>query len=149
MVYRLERITVIPRDREEVFAFFSEAGNLERITPRFVNFEIVTPQPIAMRAGTLIDYRMKLFGLPVRWRTLIQEFESPSHFADVQLKGPYRLWHHRHDFEAVDGGTRMRDRVDYELPFGLIGTIARALIVRRTLDRIFDYRASAIKNIFR
>jgi ligand-binding SRPBCC domain-containing protein len=149
MVYRLERTTVISRDQASVFAFFAEAANLQRITPAFLDFEIVTPQPIAMGTGTLIDYKMKLSGLPVRWRTRIQEFEPSSHFVDIQLKGPYRLWHHRHEFEAVSGGTKMRDIVDYELPFGAIGTIARALFVRRTLDHIFDYRASAIEEIFR
>lgn len=149
MVYRLERTTFIPRDQEEVFAFFAEAANLQRITPPFLDFEIITPQPIAMRAGTIIDYKMKLFGLPVRWRTLIKEFEPITHFVDVQTKGPYRLWHHRHEFKAVPGGTEMLDQVDYELPFGPLGTIVRTLFVRRMLDKIFDYRSSVIQDVFR
>lgn len=149
MVYRLERTTVIPRDREKVFAFFADAANLQKLTPPFLDFKIVTPQPLAMKPGTLIDYKMKLFLIPVRWRTLIKEFEPGFRFVDVQLKGPYRVWHHQHEFETVPEGTRMRDAVDYELPFGLIGTITRALLVRRTLDRIFDYRTAAIKQIFR
>ena len=149
MVYRLERTTFIPRKQEEVFAFFSEAGNLQRITPSFLDFEITTPQPIAMRAGTIIDYKMKLFGLPVRWRTLIKEFEAPTHFVDIQTKGPYRLWHHRHEFKAVPGGTEMRDQVDYELPFGPLGSLVRALFVRRTLEKIFDHRSAVIQDVFR
>ncbi|HEU4637206.1 MAG TPA: SRPBCC family protein [Edaphobacter sp.] len=148
MPYRLERTTFIPRPQQEVFAFFSEAANLERITPPFLGFEIVTPQPIAMKPGTLIDYRIKLFGVPMYWKTLIKEYEPISHFVDVQLKGPYRLWHHRHEFTSVPDGTQMRDQVDYELPFGPLGTIARTLFVRRTLDKIFDYRTSVIQDIF-
>jgi ligand-binding SRPBCC domain-containing protein len=149
MIYRLDRTTVIPRDREEVFGFFSEAANLQRLTPPFLDFRIVTPQPISMRAGTLIDYQLRLFGIAVRWRTRIEEFVPVSHFVDVQLSGPYRLWHHRHEFESVPGGTAMRDCVDYELPLGPLGSLARALFVRRTLDRIFDYRTAAIQKIFR
>lgn len=148
MPYRLERTTFLPRSREEVFAFFSDAGNLEQITPPFLNIHILTPQPIAMKPGTLIDYQIRLFGVPIRWRTRIVTFEPVSHFLDIQLSGPYRQWHHRHDFEAVPGGTKMYDRVDYDLPLGILGSIARWLFVRRTLDRIFDYRTSAIERIF-
>lgn len=149
MPYRLERVTFIPSSQREVFAFFSEAENLEKLTPSFLGFEIMTPRPIEMKAGTLIDYKLKLFGFPLRWRTRIEEFEPIRHFVDVQLSGPYRLWHHRHEFKTVPGGTEMRDRVDYELPFGLLGRITRALFVRRTLERIFDYRSSVIGQTFR
>jgi ligand-binding SRPBCC domain-containing protein len=149
MPYRLERTTFIPRAQQEVFAFFSEAENLEQITPSFLGFEIVTPKPIEMKPGTLIDYKLKLFGLPLRWRTRIEEFEPISYFVDIQVRGPYRLWRHRHEFKTVAGGTQMRDQVDYELPFGPFGTIARALFVRRMLEKIFDYRSSVIQEIFR
>jgi ligand-binding SRPBCC domain-containing protein len=148
MPYRLERNTFIPRSREEVFAFFSDAGNLQKLTPAFLHFHMITPQPINMQAGTLIDYQLQLYGIPVRWRTLIRTFEPVTSFSDVQLKGPYRLWHHHHEFKEVPGGTEMRDTVDYEIPFGPLGAIARWLFVRRTLESIFDYRATVITSVF-
>lgn len=142
----LTREQVLPCPRPEVFAFFADARNLERITPDFLRFRIATPTPIDLRAETLIDYRLSLFGLPFGWRTRIDLFEPPFAFVDRQLHGPYRTWIHRHDFEEVDGGraTRMRDRVDYEVPLGPLGDVAHALFVRRTLDRIFDHRARTI-----
>ena len=148
MSYLLERSLFIPRPREEVFAFFADAHNLEQITPAFLRFRILTPGPIAMKAGTLIDYQLNLHGLPVKWRTRIEEFTPPSSFVDVQLSGPYRRWHHRHEFEAVPGGTEMRDRVEYELPFGPLGALARLLFVRRSLDQIFDHRNATIAELF-
>jgi ligand-binding SRPBCC domain-containing protein len=148
MRYHLERSLFIPRPREEVFAFFAEAGNLERITPTFLHFQILTPQPIQMKAGTLIKYRLRLFGVPFHWKTRIETFDPISSFTDVQLTGPYRRWHHRHDFSDAPGGTMMRDRVDYELPLGPLGTIARTLFVRRAVEQIFDHRNAAITKIF-
>jgi ligand-binding SRPBCC domain-containing protein len=148
MVYRLERVTLIPRGKKEVFAFFSEAHNLERITPPFLKFHVLTSGPIAMRAGTLIEYELTLHGLRMRWKTLIEEFVEGSHFVDVQLKGPYKVWRHRHDFEDVEGGTRMTDLVDYELPFGPLGQLARWLFVRRQVEQIFDYRNEVITREF-
>lgn len=146
----LEREQIIHRRRSEVFAFFADAGNLERITPSFLRFRIATPTPIDVRVGTLIDYRLSLFAIPFSWRTRIDAFEPERRFVDVQLRGPYRVWHHLHEFESIDGGraTRMRDRVDYALPLGPLGEVARALFVARTLDRIFDYRKAAIAEIF-
>lgn len=149
MAYRLERSTFIPRQREKVFSFFSDAHNLERITPNFLRFRILTPDPIDMRPGTLIDNEMRLYGIPVRWRTIIAEFDPDTSFMDVQLSGPYRSWRHRHLFEELPNGTQMHDRVDYEMPYGFIGSIARLLFVRSALDRIFDYRNAAIADHFR
>ena len=148
MPYRLERSLFIPRSREDVFQFFSDACNLERITPAFLRFHILTPGPVSMQPGTLIDYELRLYGLPFRWRTLIQAFESPNYFIDVQIKGPYKKWHHRHQFEDVPGGTQMYDRVDYDLPFGPIGAATHMLFVRRSVEEIFDYRNEAIMRIF-
>jgi hypothetical protein len=147
-IYQLERSQWIPRPRPEVFAFFADAANLERLTPAFLRFQIETPLPIEMRAGALIDYRLSLMGLPVHWRTRIGSWEPPHRFSDDQERGPYALWHHVHEFEAVDDGTRMRDRVDYRLPFGPLGALAHALSVRRTLERIFDYRRQVIEELF-
>jgi ligand-binding SRPBCC domain-containing protein len=148
MSYLLERSHFIPRPRADVFAFFSDACNLERITPAFLHFHILTPAPIPMRAGTVIDYELRLYGIRFHWKTLIEEFTPMSRFVDVQLTGPYRRWHHTHTFEDAPGGTQMRDRVEYEMPFGSIGAIARALFVRRSVDQIFDYRNKTISEIF-
>lgn len=139
----------IPRPRSEVFAFFADAANLERLTPGFLRFRILTPLPIAMRAGAIIDYRIALGGVPMRWRTLISEWTPEERFVDEQLRGPYAVWHHTHTFEdAPGGGTRMTDRVIYRVPFGPIGRVARRLFVARTLERIFDYRQREIAAIF-
>jgi ligand-binding SRPBCC domain-containing protein len=146
--YHLERTLFLPRPRQEVFAFFADADNLERITPAFLNFHILTPRPITMQAGTLIDYELRLHGIPFHWKTLIETFTPTTSFTDVQLTGPYRRWHHLHTFSDVPGGTEMRDIVDYELPFGPLGSIVRQLFVRRSLNRIFDYRNETIAQYF-
>jgi len=148
MSYQLQRSLFIPRLRGEVFAFFADAGNLERITPSFLRFRILTPHPIAMKVGALINYEIRLYGIPIRWRTRIESFEPISRFIDIQLSGPYRRWHHLHEFSEVQGGTEMRDCVDYDLPLGPLGSIARWLFVRRALDRIFDHRNVTIQEIF-
>lgn len=142
----IEREQIIARPRHEVFEFFSDARNLERITPEFLRFRILTPTPIEMKAGTLIDYRIRLFGVPVTWRTRIDAFEPGVRFVDRQLSGPYRTWIHTHEFGDHDGGkaTKMLDRVEYEVPLGPLGDVVRALFVRRTLEKIFDYRARII-----
>lgn len=140
----LVREQLVPRPRHEVFSFFSDAANLERITPPFLRFRITTPQPLTIGTGSLIDYRLSLFGVPFRWRTLIEIFEPERRFVDRQLKGPYSLWRHTHEFEDVAGGTRMIDRVEYAVPFGPIGSIARAVFVHRMVERIFDFRATTI-----
>lgn len=146
--FRLERTQVVPRSLEEVFPFFADVHNLETITPTFVGFQVLTPRPIAMAPGTLIDYRLRLLGVPFRWRTRIETFEPGVRFVDVQLRGPYRLWHHTHEFERRDGATVVRDVVRYALPLGPLGVLAHALVVRRTLARIFDYRRDRIGEIF-
>jgi ligand-binding SRPBCC domain-containing protein len=147
----LEREQLVPRPRDEVFRFFSDAANLERITPPFLRFRVTTPPPIDVREGALIDYRLSLFGVPFSWRTRIELFVPNDRFVDTQLRGPYRVWRHLHEFHDAEGGasTRMLDRVEYAVPLGPLGDAARALFVRRTLDRIFDYRASTIAQIFR
>jgi ligand-binding SRPBCC domain-containing protein len=149
-VYAFTREQVIARPRREVFSFFADAANLERITPRFLRFRIVTPSPIEIRPGALIDYRLSLFGLPFGWQTRIDEVEPDTSFVDTQLRGPYRMWRHTHRFEDDHGGTRtrMHDRVEYALPLGPLGDLARALFVRATLERIFDHRATTIGEIF-
>lgn len=144
----LERAQFLPRPREEVFAFFEDARNLEAITPPFLRFRVTTPGPIEMREGTLIEYRLSLFGIPFGWKTRIDVYEPGVRFVDRQLEGPYRLWRHTHTFEDVAGGTRMTDRVEYESPLGPLGTIADALFVKRTVAKIFDHRAEVIGQRF-
>lgn len=143
-MHRLERCLVIPRPRAEVFAFFSDARNLEAITPSSLRFRIATPLPIEMGPGTRIDYSLSLFGVPLRWRTLIALWQPDERFIDEQERGPYAVWRHLHEFEAAGSSTRMRDVVDYALPFGALGSAAHALCVRRMLKLIFDHRENAI-----
>jgi ligand-binding SRPBCC domain-containing protein len=148
MRHVLEREQFVARPRSEVFAFFADAANLERLTPSSLRFEIKTPPPIEMRPGTLIDYRIRLFGIGLRWRTLIEAFEPEARFVDVQLKGPYRLWRHTHEFIDAPGGTVVRDRVEYEMPLGLLGELARVVFVERQLGAIFDFRRESIQKLF-
>lgn len=142
--YQLEREQVIPLSVEETFAFFSDAFNLERITPGFLNFRILTPAPIRMDKGTLIEYKLSLFGIPFKWRTLIEDWIPNQMFVDRQIRGPYALWHHTHTFIRLDQDrTLMRDVVRYRIPFGPLGILAHSLFVERMLKIIFDYRAKA------
>ncbi len=143
-VHSLEREQHLPRPPAEAFEFFGDARNLEAITPPWLGFRIVTPEPIEMAAGTLLEYRLKLHGVPVGWRTRIEQWQPPLRFVDVQLSGPYRLWHHTHEFEPEGEGTRMTDVVRYALPLGPLGEIAHAVLVRRDVEAIFDHRAEAI-----
>ena len=147
-MYVLERTQILPRPLTEVFAFFADAANLERMTPPFLGFQIKTPLPITMGAGTLIDYKISLHGIPMKWRTRIGEYVPEVRFVDEQLKGPYKVWHHTHEFRAVPGGTEVVDRVQYELPLGPLGKIAHALFVRRQLATIFDYRERTMSELF-
>ena len=144
-VHRLERTQLLHASPDEVFPFFADALNLERITPPWLGFRVTTPSPIEMRAGAFIEYRLALHRLPVRWRTEIVLWDPPRRFVDVQLSGPYRVWHHTHDFEADGhGGTLMRDTVRYALPLGPVGALAHRLVVRRDVAAIFDFRREAI-----
>lgn len=143
-LHRLERAQLISRPLDQVFAFFSDAANLEGLTPPFLRFRILTPLPIEMRTGTRIEYALALFGIPARWRTLISEWQPGVRFVDEQESGPYALWRHTHEFEPRGESVLMRDVVDYALPLGPLGRVAHALVVRSTLDRIFDFRRDAI-----
>lgn len=136
----------LPLPRERIFPFFADARNLARITPASMGFEIISRGPITMAAGTLIDYRIRVSGVPLRWRTVISEWDPPREFVDEQLRGPYAEWIHRHRFTDVAGGmTLMEDEVRYRLPFGQFGALA-APMVRWQLRRIFEHRHTAIQS---
>jgi ligand-binding SRPBCC domain-containing protein len=148
-VHRLEREQYVDRPVADVFHFFAEAHNLERITPPWLSFQVLTPDPIEMRAGTLIDYRLRVHGVPLRWTSRIEHWEPGRSFVDRQLRGPYGLWHHRHSFAEDGEGTVVRDEVDYAMPFGALGDLAHPLFVRRDLERIFTYRHEAVPRLMK
>ncbi len=138
-----EREQLVPFALDEVFDLFSDARSLELITPRWLRFGIVGTPP-AIEAGALIRYRLSFRGVPIRWTSRIAVWEPPRRFVDVQVRGPYSLWEHTHSFEAVGGATRIGDRVVYRQPLGPLGDLAERLFARRDIERIFDFRESAV-----
>jgi ligand-binding SRPBCC domain-containing protein len=146
-IYTLEARQFIAQPIDHVFEFFGRAQNLEAITPPMLRFRILTPEPIVMKAGTEIDYKLSLRGIPMRWKTVIESWDPPHEFVDRQARGPYKLWHHTHRFRAVEGGTDMEDTVRYGLPFGLLGDVVHALQVRRDVEEIFRYREARIREL--
>jgi ligand-binding SRPBCC domain-containing protein len=148
-VHVLDRRQSVAADLDTVFAFFSRPENLARITPPSMRFQVLTPSPIPMHRGALIDYVVTVGGIPMRWRSQITTYDPPHRFVDEQLLGPYSYWHHVHEFAArPDGGTDLRDRVTYGLPFGPVGELAHALVVRRQLDQIFAFRQAFVVREF-
>lgn len=146
--FTLEQEQWVPQPLDEIFKFFSDAKNLEALTPSWMRFHILTPQPIEIAAGTVIDYRLRWHGIPLRWKTEIITWEPPIRFVDLQLKGPYRLWRHTHRFQTAAGGTRISDSVEYALPFGLLGRLVHAVSVRKNVEEIFEYRRQKICDLF-
>lgn len=146
-VHRLERRQYVARPLDEVFGFFAEAGNLERITPPWLGFRVLSPDPVQMGAGALIDYRLRLHGIPLGWTSQIELWEPARQFVDRAIRGPFSLWHHRHRFSASGGGTIVSDEVHYAPPLGALGELADGLVVARDLDRIFGHRREAVARI--
>ncbi len=138
-IYTLEQENLVPHPVDQVFAFFGNPYNLNEITPRWLDFSILYA-PREIYRGCILYYRLKLHGVPITWVTQIVEWDPPRRFVDIQLIGPYRLWHHLHEFEPGENGTLIRDVVHYALPLGWLGRLAHRLFVRRDLERIFAYR---------
>jgi ligand-binding SRPBCC domain-containing protein len=130
---------------DNVFEFFSDAANLDAITPPWVHFEIVTPTPLKIREGSLIDYKLRIRGIPIKWRTRINVWNPPHRFVDEQIRGPYRQWIHEHTFEARDGGTFVRDKVSYAVPFDWL---VHRLLVKPDIARIFRFRQDMLVKRF-
>jgi ligand-binding SRPBCC domain-containing protein len=147
-IHLIEREQRVPRPPEEVFPFFADALNLERLTPEWLHFRVLSQSPGEIGAGTLIRYRLRLHGVPVRWLTRIEQWLPGRRFADIQLRGPYRLWHHVHEFEPDGDGTLMRDEVRFAMRAGPAGRLALRAFVRDDVERIFDHRSRRIAEIF-
>lgn len=146
-VQTLSREITVPAPLEDVFEFFSNAENLEKLTPASLRFEILTPLPIVMKPGTLIEYRLQLFHVPFRWLTEITVWEPGVRFVDVQRAGPYLLWEHEHIFRAGPNGTVIRDNLRYSVPGGFLEPMLSWLLVRRQIERIFEFRERKIVSI--
>lgn len=147
--HSLHRDQWVPASLPQVFSFFSDARNLDRITPPWLNFKVIGPTNLELSAGTLIHYKLSWYGIPLGWTSRIEEWCPPRQFVDVQLKGPYRRWHHTHTFEARDGGTLISDTVHWQVPMGAVGDFFAGWLVRRDVERIFDYRAKQIPELFK
>ncbi len=145
--YQLLRQQWLPAPLDQVFAFFSRPENLQTLTPPFLDFQVLEV-PQQMQAGSLIRYKLRLHGIPIRWTTRITEWNPPHGFKDDQLSGPYAFWHHEHRFVAERGGTTMFDDVKYALPFGILAAPAHWLFVKRDVNRVFDYREKRMKELF-
>ena len=143
--YRLETAVWLPSEIADVFAFFSDARNLEFITPEWLRFRIKTPMPVMLKPGSLLDYSLQLRGVPVRWLSEITAWDPPYRFVDEQRKGPYRRWVHEHVFRKKDSGTEVVDRVDYTVPGG---RLVHRLFVKGDVTSIFRYRRRKLTEIF-
>ena len=147
MVYTIRTDVTLGRSLDDTFDFFSDAGNLEAITPPELRFSIKTPLPIEMKQGALIEYNLSLYGVPFSWLTEISVWEPGVRFIDQQIAGPFKVWHHEHCFESLaPDKTRIRDQVRYVLPFEPFARIVHPL-VRTKLDRIFSYRTDKVREI--
>jgi ligand-binding SRPBCC domain-containing protein len=138
----------VPSNIKDVFIFFAEAKNLESITPPHLNFKIIEMSTENITKGTLIDYKIRLYGAPMEWKTHIREFKENEMFIDEQLKGPYTKWLHTHTFQEKDGGTLIIDHILYKIPFGSLGNLILGNFIRKDIQAIFNYRKNFIKEYF-
>jgi ligand-binding SRPBCC domain-containing protein len=146
-VYTLHRVQRLRRGLHETFELFERPENLPRITPPWLDLRILTPGPIAMARGLVIDYRVRVMGVRTHWRSLISEYDPPHAFRDVQVIGPYRLWDHRHRFRRDGGGTLIEDFVVYQPPLGPLGALLHRLSIRRQLEAIFEFRRRRVEQL--
>ncbi len=144
MTYELTDAFIVKADLQQTWSFFATADNLPAITPPWLRFTVTTPGPIHIQQDTHIAYTIRWAGLPIHWRTRIIDWTPPRQFIDLQLNGPYTLWHHQHTFEPVADGTLCRDRVLYKIPFGILGQMMNGLVVRKQLTDIFEFRRKVI-----
>lgn len=146
--YLIRHEQLVARPLNEVFAFFEKPRNMVLITPPTMKFVCLTPHPIALRNGTIIEYSVRVFGYRIHWTAIITDYLPPYKFVDVQLRGPYAFWHHTHSFDESSRGTLIVDEVRYVLPFGILGRLAHALFVKRKIEKIFKYRAEIVSSTF-
>jgi len=144
-LFRLRREVELPHSLEKVFPFFADAFQLETITPPWLHFQVITPPPIVMHEGLHIDYRLRLHGLPLRWTSEIAEWKPPNRFVDVQIRGPYRWWLHEHRFISCGQATRIVDELEYAVPGG---RLVHALLVRRDVERVFEFREQTLRELW-
>ncbi len=145
-MYQLKRTQFIRTDLKTAWDFFSSPGNLKKITPDYMGFDVKTELPDKMYEGLMIEYTVKpLLGIPMNWITEIKTVKELEFFVDEQRKGPYKIWHHEHHFKEVDGGVEMTDIVSYELPLGILGRIMHPFLVQKKLEEIFDFRFKAVE----
>ena len=147
-IFNFKKELYVERPLEEVFNFFSRAENLQKVTPPQLQFHILTPLPIEMKTGTIIDYQLKVYHLPFSWRTEITEWDPPHKFTDIQVRGPYRKWIHQHFFEKSGDGTMMKDLLQYAIPGGIFATWINSLLVRKDIESIFRFREKRFREIF-
>ena len=148
-MYTIERIQRIPISLEEAWIFFQNPGNLLKITPSEMGFDILSEVPEKMYPGLFINYKVSpLFGIKMNWTTEITYVDAPNYFVDEQRVGPYAIWHHEHHFKEIEGGVEMLDRVNYKVPLGILGKLAHPLIVKPKLEEIFDFRIQRVEEIF-
>jgi ligand-binding SRPBCC domain-containing protein len=149
-MYQLKRQQLVKTDMASCWDFFSSPGNLQKITPKYMGFDVLTDVPDNMYEGLIIEYRVRpLLSIPMNWITEITHVKEHQFFVDEQRKGPYRIWHHEHHFETAQNGVLMSDIVSYELPFGILGKIVHPLFVQKKLNEIFDFRLQVVDDIFK
>ncbi|MCA9303760.1 MAG: SRPBCC family protein [Phycisphaerales bacterium] len=149
-IWILTAIQTLPRPIDEVFPFFADAFNLEKLTPSFLRFHVVTPRPIAMRSGCEINYKLRVRGVPIRWKTFILDWDPPHRFVDNQERGPYALWHHTHSFTPSEDGqsTICKDTVLYRPKGWVLAPLINKVFVQRDVKNIFEYRFKQLESVF-
>lgn len=147
-MYIFKDSLLIKKPLSEVFEFFNTPKNLGKITPPFMNFSLLTPEPIVMKEGAVFDYSIRIFGLPVRWQSLICDYNPPYSFTDIQLKGPHDYWHHQHIFKQVDDGVLITDIVHMRMPLGFLGSIAYYALAKHLNTAMFEHRKKIVASVF-